>query len=76
MEQSTLLRLIAGLEEVTSGEISIGGVRVDERPPAKRGCAMVFQSYALYPNMTVFQNMGFCLRLARANKNSIRARVQ
>ena len=74
--KSTLLRLIAGLEEVTSGEISIGGERVDELPPSKRGCAMVFQSYALYPNMTVFQNMGFSLRLARADKSFIRARVQ
>ena len=74
--KSTLLRLIAGLEEVSAGEISIGGERVDELPPAKRGCAMVFQSYALYPNMTVFQNMGFSLRLARARKDFIRARVQ
>ena len=74
--KSTLLRLIAGLEEVSSGEISIGGERVDELPPAKRGCAMVFQSYALYPNMTVFQNMGFSLRLARADKGFIRKRVQ
>ena len=73
--KSTLLRLIAGLEEVSGGEISIGGERVDELPPAKRGCAMVFQSYALYPNMTVYQNMGFSLRLARANKEFIRARV-
>ena len=74
--KSTLLRLIAGLEEVSGGEISIGGERVDELPPAKRGCAMVFQTYALYPNMTVYQNMGFSLRLARANKEFIRARVQ
>ena len=73
--KSTLLRLIAGLEEVSAGEISIGGERVDELPPARRGCAMVFQSYALYPNMTVSQNMGFSLRLAKANKDFIRERV-
>ena len=74
--KSTLLRLIAGLEEVTAGEISIGGERVDELPPARRGCAMVFQSYALYPNMTVAQNMGFSLRLAKAKKDFIRERVR
>ena len=51
--KSTLLRLIAGLEDVNQGEISIGGERVEHLPPAKRGIAMVFQSYALYPHMTV-----------------------
>ncbi|MDO7636900.1 MAG: ATP-binding cassette domain-containing protein, partial [Planktomarina temperata] len=55
--KSTLLRMIAGLEEVTSGEISIGDKVVNEVAPAKRGVAMVFQSYALYPHMTVFNNM-------------------
>jgi ABC-type sugar transport system ATPase subunit len=57
--KSTLLRMIAGLEEVTSGEISIGDKVVNDVAPAKRGVAMVFQSYALYPHMTVFNNMAF-----------------
>jgi multiple sugar transport system ATP-binding protein len=62
--KSTLLRLIAGLEEITEGELRIDGVRVNDVPPARRGLAMVFQSYALYPHMTVADNMGFSLRLA------------
>src|SRR5262245_31434524 len=61
--KSTLLRLIAGLEEVTSGDIFIGDKIVNEVAPAKRGIAMVFQSYALYPHMTVQQNMAFALKL-------------
>ena len=60
--KSTLLRMIAGLEEVTSGEISIGDKVVNDVAPAKRGVAMVFQSYALYPHMTVFNNMAFGLQ--------------
>ena len=67
--KSTLLRLIAGLEDVTQGEIEIDGQRVDHLPPAKRGIAMVFQSYALYPHMNVYQNMSFGLRLAKTDKN-------
>ncbi len=63
--KSTLLRMIAGLEPITSGELQIDGVRVNERGPADRGLAMVFQSYALYPHMTVAQNMGFALKLAK-----------
>ena len=63
--KSTLLRMIAGLEQITGGELSIDGRRVNEVGPADRGLAMVFQSYALYPHMTVRQNMGFALRLAR-----------
>ena len=74
--KSTLLRLIAGLEDVNQGEISIGGERVEHLPPAKRGIAMVFQSYALYPHMTVFENMSFGLRLAKAKKDFIQQRVQ
>ena len=74
--KSTLLRLIAGLEDVNEGEISIGGERVEHLPPAKRGIAMVFQSYALYPHMTVFENMSFGLRLAKAKKDFIQQRVQ
>ena len=60
--KSTLLRMIAGLEEVTSGEIPIGDNVVNDVAPAKRGVAMVFQSYALYPHMTVFNNMAFGLK--------------
>jgi len=62
--KSTLLRMIAGLEEITDGELAIDGKRVNETGPADRGLAMVFQSYALYPHMTVRQNMGFALRMA------------
>jgi multiple sugar transport system ATP-binding protein len=62
--KSTLLRMIAGLEEITSGDLMIDGERVNDVPPAERGLAMVFQSYALYPHMTVRDNMGFALRLA------------
>jgi multiple sugar transport system ATP-binding protein len=73
--KSTLLRLIAGLDDVTTGEIRIGGERVDDRPPAQRGVAMVFQSYALYPHMTVYQNMAFGLRLAKTSRAAVRDRV-
>ena len=66
--KSTLLRMIAGLEDITSGELQIDGKRVNDVGPADRGLAMVFQSYALYPHMTVRQNMGFALRLARVPK--------
>src|SRR6201994_2967372 len=66
--KSTLLRMIAGLEEITSGDLMIDGKRVNRVGPADRGLAMVFQSYALYPHMTVRQNMGFALRLARVPK--------
>jgi multiple sugar transport system ATP-binding protein len=73
--KSTLLRLLAGLEEVDSGDILIGGARVNDLPPAKRGIAMVFQSYALYPHMTVRENMAFGLRLAGQNKAAVAAAV-
>ncbi|MFO1073956.1 MAG: sn-glycerol-3-phosphate ABC transporter ATP-binding protein UgpC [Geminicoccaceae bacterium] len=66
--KSTLLRMIAGLEEITSGDLMIDGQRVNDVPPAKRGLAMVFQTYALYPHMSVADNMGFSLRLAGASK--------
>jgi multiple sugar transport system ATP-binding protein len=66
--KSTLLRMIAGLEEISSGDLMIDGKRVNDVGPADRGLAMVFQSYALYPHMTVAQNMGFALRLARVPK--------
>jgi ABC-type sugar transport system ATPase subunit len=73
--KSTLLRAIAGLEPVTSGEISIGGRKVNDLPPAKREIAMVFQSYALYPHMDVAANMGFGLRFAGTPKAKIAERV-
>ncbi len=66
--KSTLLRMIAGLEEISAGELLIDGKRVNDTGPADRGLAMVFQSYALYPHMTVRQNMGFALRLAKVPK--------
>src|SRR5512136_19673 len=74
--KSTTLRMIAGLEEVSGGEIFIGGDLVNDVPPKDRDIAMVFQNYALYPHMTVFENMSFGLRLKRAPKHEIRARVE
>src|SRR5210317_2020670 len=73
--KSTLLRLIAGLEDVTSGEISIDGQPATELHPAKRGLAMVFQSYALYPHMSVRKNIAFPLRMAGLPKDEIEKRV-
>ncbi|MCD2182872.1 ABC transporter ATP-binding protein [Rhizobium sp. GN54] len=74
--KSTTLRMIAGLEELSDGQIWIGGRRVDEREPRERDIAMVFQNYALYPHMTVAQNMSFGLRLAGMDKAEIRRRVE
>ncbi|MBB2836771.1 UNVERIFIED_ORG: multiple sugar transport system ATP-binding protein [Rhizobium etli] len=73
--KSTLLRMIAGLEEITDGEIAIGGNVVNGMTPRERNIAMVFQSYALYPHMTVAENMGFNLKLAGVQKPEIEARV-
>ncbi len=73
--KSTLLRMICGLDEVSAGVIAIDGENVNDVPAAKRGIAMVFQSYALYPHMTVAQNMGYALRLAGADKAEIARRV-
>jgi multiple sugar transport system ATP-binding protein len=73
--KSTLLRLISGLEETTSGAIEIGGRDVTDAEPSARGIAMVFQSYALYPHLTVRENIGFGLSLARLPKAEIRAKV-
>jgi multiple sugar transport system ATP-binding protein len=73
--KSTLLRMIAGLEEVTDGEISIGDRMVTDLPPKSRDIAMVFQNYALYPHMTVEQNLGFGLKLRKTPKQEIRRRV-
>ncbi len=74
--KSTLLRLIAGLEDVTDGEVLIDGVRVTDVPPAKRGVAMVFQTYALYPHMTAYDNMGFSLSLQKYGRREIDRRVR
>jgi len=74
--KSTLLRMIAGLEEITGGELHIDGRLVNEIPPSKRGIAMVFQSYALYPHMTVYENMAFGMRIARTGKAEIDRRVR
>jgi len=74
--KSTTLRMIAGLEEATSGEIYIGDQLVNDVPPKDRDIAMVFQNYALYPHMTVFENMSFGLRLKKFPKAEIRERVQ
>jgi multiple sugar transport system ATP-binding protein len=74
--KSTLLRLIAGLETITSGELLIDGKRCNDLPPSDRGIAMVFQSYALYPHMSVYDNMAFSLKLGNMRKDEIRKRVQ
>jgi multiple sugar transport system ATP-binding protein len=73
--KSTLLRMIAGLEDITSGELKIGDKRMNEVPPAERGIGMVFQSYALYPHLSVAENMSFGLKLAGTKKAEISQRV-
>ena len=73
--KSTLLRMIAGLEDVTSGDLSIAGRRMNDVDPSERGIAMVFQSYALYPHLTVRENMGFALRFAKVSKVEIEKQV-
>ncbi|KRA47438.1 ABC transporter ATP-binding protein [Devosia sp. Root635] len=73
--KSTLLRMIAGLEEVSSGEIEISGKVVNDLPPVQRGIAMVFQSYALYPHMTVYENIAFPLRVERLPQAEVDQRV-
>ena len=74
--KSTLLRMVAGLEPITSGDLLISGQRVNDLPPAKRGVAMVFQSYALYPHMTVAENMAFGLRVLGSDKAEIERKVK
>jgi multiple sugar transport system ATP-binding protein len=74
--KSTTLRMIAGLEEITDGDIFIDGEKVNDVPPKDRDIAMVFQNYALYPHMTVFENMSFGLRLRKVAKSEIRQRVE
>lgn len=74
--KSTTLRMIAGLEDITKGEFDIDGVRMNDTPPKDRDIAMVFQNYALYPHMTVFENMAFGLKLRKYPKNEINQRVE
>ena len=74
--KTTLLRMIAGLEDISSGLLKIDGKEMNDVPPAKRELAMVFQSYALYPHMTVYQNLAFGLKLAKVNQVEIKDRVQ
>ncbi len=74
--KSTLLRLISGLEDITSGDLVFDGQRVNDLVPSKRGIAMVFQSYALYPHMKVYDNMAFGLKLANQGADEIRSRVE
>ncbi len=74
--KSTLLRMVAGLEEITRGTIEIGGRVVNELEPSERDIAMVFQNYALYPHMSVYDNMAYGLKIAKASKQDIETRVQ
>ena len=74
--KSTLLRMIAGLDETSTGDIMIDGKRVNDLPPVKRGIAMVFQSYALYPHMTVFENIAFPLRVEKMQEDKLKAKVE
>ena len=74
--KSTMLRMVAGLETISQGDLLIDGTRVNDLGPSERGAAMVFQSYALYPHMTVAENMGFGLRVAGLPKQEVHARVQ
>src|SRR5437868_10251308 len=74
--KSTALRMIAGLEEISDGTVSIGGRVVNNVAPKDRDIAMVFQNYALYPHMNVFDNMAFALKLRRMPKDQIKTRVE
>jgi len=74
--KSTLLRMVAGLESISGGELDIGGRTVNDLPPKQRGIAMVFQNYALYPHMTVYDNLAFGLKLARTGKAELDQRVR
>src|SRR4026208_681743 len=75
--KSTLLRMIVGLEDITSGDIMIGGERVNDKAPRNRNLAMVFQNYALYPHLTVFENIAFPLRLrGGVSEDEIKSKVE
>ena len=73
--KSTLLRMIAGLEDITSGALNIGGKYMNDVPPVERNVGMVFQSYALYPHMNIYENMAFGLKLKKFDKDTIHKRV-
>lgn len=74
--KSTLLRMVAGLEDISEGELSLDGVRVNEKSPTERGVAMVFQSYALYPHMTVYENMAFGLKVLKTSTDTVDKKVR
>ncbi len=74
--KSTVLRMVAGLEDITSGDMVIDGVRVNDMSPQQRDIAMVFQNYALYPNMTVGENIGFAMKLRKVDKNIMAAKIK
>jgi multiple sugar transport system ATP-binding protein len=74
--KSTLLRMVAGLEDISGGELRIGGQVMNDVPPAKRGVAMVFQSYALFPHLTVYENLAFGMTLAKVDKATIKTKVE
>ena len=74
--KSTLLRMVAGLEDANQGDITIDGKKVNELEPMERNIAMVFQNYALYPHMSVFDNMAYGLKIAKVSKEEINSRVQ
>ncbi|MDQ4137857.1 MAG: ATP-binding cassette domain-containing protein, partial [Actinomycetota bacterium] len=74
--KSTALRMIAGLEDITEGDLVIGGERVNDLAPRERDIAMVFQNYALYPHMSVRDNMGFALKLAKVDQSEIDRKVE
>src|SRR3977135_3752617 len=74
--KSTALRMIAGLEDISEGELRIGDEVVNDKPPRERDIAMVFQNYALYPHMTVRENMAFPLRLAKVDNATVKAKVE
>src|SRR6185295_15555139 len=74
--KSTTLRMLAGLEEITSGDVLIGGQRVNDIPPQRRDLAMVFQNYALYPHMTVAENIGYPLRVRKMSQEQIAIKVE
>src|SRR5262245_4309058 len=73
--KSTLLRMIVGLEDITSGDMIIGGTRVNDKAPRDRNLAMVFQNYALYPHLSVFENIAFPLRLKKVPDSEVQTRV-
>src|SRR5215470_2878595 len=74
--KSTLLRMIVGLEDITSGDMLINGTRVNEKAPRDRNLAIVFQNYALYPHLTVFENIAFPLRLKNTPEDEVQKRVR